>query len=155
MGSSRAATSRSSTALRAMTSTDCRNWLPIWSAAKWGVIATGGGVNGAKAARAATTTIPIVFEVGADPVEEGLVASLNRPGGNLTGVTALNLELDAKRLGLLCELVPGAARIGVLVNPSNSVADKRIKTYRWLPHPSDGTSKSFPPALPAKSTQLL
>ena len=95
-----------------------------------GVIATAGGVNGAKAARAATTTIPIVFEVGADPVEEGLVASLNRPGGNLTGVTALNLELDAKRLGLLCELVPGAARIGVLVNPSNSVADKRIKNLQ-------------------------
>jgi ABC-type uncharacterized transport system substrate-binding protein len=59
-------------------------------------------------------TIPIVFEIGSDPVQNGLVASLNQPGGNITGVTAINSELNAKRLGLLCEMVPGAARLGVL-----------------------------------------
>src|SRR5260370_192811 len=79
------------------------------------VIATTGGAAGALAAKAATTTIPIVFEIGDDPVEIGLVASFNRPGGNLTGVAALNRVLDAKRLGLLVELLPMATRIGVLL----------------------------------------
>jgi putative ABC transport system substrate-binding protein len=78
------------------------------------VIAATGGSAGVAAAKAASSTIPIVFEIGDDPVAEGFVASLNRPGGNLTGVAALNAELDAKRLGLLVELVPKAARIGVI-----------------------------------------
>jgi putative ABC transport system substrate-binding protein len=85
------------------------------------VIAAPGGTPQTMAAKAATTTIPIVFYTGADPVQLGLVASLNRPGGNLTGVTTLNSELAPKRLQLLRELLPAATNIGLLVNPGNAV----------------------------------
>src|SRR5262245_3807567 len=91
------------------------------------VIVTPGSTPSALAAKAATTSIPIVFSVGTDPVEVGLVANFYRPGGNVTGITSLNSELAAKRLGLLHDLLPNALRVAVLVNPSNPNADSLAK----------------------------
>jgi putative ABC transport system substrate-binding protein len=88
------------------------------------VIVTPFSSTATRAAKAATTTIPVVFTTGIDPVEAGLVASLNRPGGNVTGLTAMNSELAPKQLGLLQELIPGATRIAVLVQPS-ALANRR------------------------------
>jgi putative tryptophan/tyrosine transport system substrate-binding protein len=86
------------------------------------VITTGSATLAALAAKAATTTIPIVFLMGADPVQFGLVASLNRPGGNLTGVTTMNVEMTPKRLQVLRELLPTTTIMAVLVNPINTPA---------------------------------
>jgi putative tryptophan/tyrosine transport system substrate-binding protein len=83
------------------------------------VIVTGGSTPAALAAKAATTAIPIVFGVGTDPLQTGLVTRLNRPGGNVTGFSEMNLEVGPKRLALLHELVPNAMRFGVLINPKN------------------------------------
>jgi putative ABC transport system substrate-binding protein len=82
------------------------------------VIFAGGGAVAVPAAKAATTTIPIVFSTGANPVQTGMVASFNRPGGNVTGISSMTTELTAKRLELLHELLPAATRFAVLVNPN-------------------------------------
>jgi putative tryptophan/tyrosine transport system substrate-binding protein len=89
------------------------------------VLAAVGGAH--FAAKAATTTTPIVFGTGQDPVESGLVASLNRPGGNVTGATFLGAALGAKRLGLLRELAPGAEVLALLVDPDKSVGQVQIR----------------------------
>jgi putative ABC transport system substrate-binding protein len=91
------------------------------------VIATPGTALAAVAAKAATAAVPIVFAVGEDPVKLGLVASLARPGGNLTGVNFLNTELAAKQLGLLRELIPGTARVATLVNAANITAETTLR----------------------------
>ena len=94
------------------------------------VIFAGGGTDPAKAAKSATTKIPIVFHSAADPVRTGLVASLSRPGGNVTGVSLLASSLDAKKLGLLRELVPQASVIGGLINPNYPDAKYQLKQFQ-------------------------
>jgi putative tryptophan/tyrosine transport system substrate-binding protein len=91
------------------------------------VIAALGGVNSALAAKAATSTIPIVFVSGGDPVTFGLVSSLKRPGGNATGISVLTIELLAKRLELLREIIPTVTVIGLLVNPANAGVAAQIR----------------------------
>ncbi len=90
------------------------------------IVATAGTPT-IRAAKAATSAIPIVFVIGGDPVTFGIVASLNRPGGNITGLTLLGSEVVAKRLGLLLELMPTATVIGVLANPSNPISEPQLK----------------------------
>jgi putative ABC transport system substrate-binding protein len=94
------------------------------------VIATPGSSVATIAAKAATTTIPIVFLIATNPVEVGFVTSLNKPGGNLTGVTSLNVEVAAKQLELLHELVPRAAIVGLLVNPAGPLAEPATRTVQ-------------------------
>jgi putative tryptophan/tyrosine transport system substrate-binding protein len=86
----------------------------------------------AVAAKSATSTIPIVFEMGTDPVQLGLVASLNRPGGNVTGVSNLTVDLGSKQLGLLRELVPRATAIAALLNPNFQGSQQQFKDLKRL-----------------------
>ena len=85
------------------------------------VIATPGSTPSALAAKAATATIPIAFGIGPDPVEIGLVASLSRPGGNVTGISSMNVELGAKRFGIMRELLPNAMRFALLINSTKAL----------------------------------
>jgi putative tryptophan/tyrosine transport system substrate-binding protein len=94
------------------------------------VLATTGGEPSALAAKAATSTIPIVFSIGGDPVKHGLAASLNRPGGNATGVSLLITSVETKFLGLLHELVPQATTVGFLLNPSLPQSGSQISDVR-------------------------
>jgi len=91
------------------------------------VIATGGATAAALAAKAATSSIPIVFAIGADPVKFGLVASMNRPGGNVTGVALLSVELGPKKLQMLHELIPTVRTVGLLVNSTNPNAETQSR----------------------------
>jgi len=94
------------------------------------VIATPGSTPAALAAKAATTVIPIVFYIGADPAAIGLVAKLNRPGGNATGISSQDAELMGKRLAFLHQLVPQAARFVALVNPTSALTEAIVKNVQ-------------------------
>jgi putative ABC transport system substrate-binding protein len=106
------------------------------------VIATPANTPGTLAAKAATSTIPIVFGVGEDPVALGLVASLAQPGGNTTGINFFASEIDPKRLGLMHELLPKAKRLTVLVNPANPITE-------------EATTKALKEAAPGLGLELL
>jgi ABC-type uncharacterized transport system substrate-binding protein len=98
------------------------------------VIAATGGITSAQAARSATTTIPIVFTTGNDPVQSGLVSSLNRPGGNVTGVTLISTELVAKRIELLGELIRSAKLMAVLMNANNPGNETEVREAQNAAH---------------------
>jgi len=123
---SKAETWQSNIVGQIMTLDGCLNWPPIWLdvALRSSFLGT---VAGVRAAKAATTTIPKVFRTGGDPVDLGLVASLNQPGGNITGVNGLSLETGTKRLGLLHELLPHSSRVVVLINPNDPNAEHYAK----------------------------
>ena len=109
------------------------------------VIVTAGSTAAAHAAKAATTTIPIVYSSGVDPVKSGLIASLNRPGGNVTGIYQLSVDAVAKRLGLLHELVPAVTTIAVLVNPVNTLVSELTTKEAQVAARSSGLDiKVFP-----------
>jgi putative ABC transport system substrate-binding protein len=121
------------------------------------VLVATGGTAGVRAALAATKTIPIVFTSGADPVEQGFVSNLSRPGGNATGVTMLTADLPPKRLEILHEIVPRAAKIAILVNPNNPamplyvrrIEDAARSLYRQIFVVSAGTEEQIEAAFAA------
>src|SRR5215217_7733090 len=98
------------------------------------VITAVGGSMSAAAAKAATTTVPIVFSTGGDPVQQGLVASLNRPGSHITGVSVLTAALAAKRLEILREVVPNADVIALLINPRGTGAEPQLRDIQEAAH---------------------
>ena len=108
----------------------------------------------ALAAKAATTTVPIVFGAGEDPVRSGLVASLARPGGNLTGISILSVELVTKRLELLRELVPAAAKVAVLVDPAAPVTETMLQEVETAARSMGLRARSSTPAAAARSMRL-
>ena len=107
------------------------------------VIVTIGGGPPAFAAKAASTTIPIVFMVGRDPVELGLVSSLNRPGGNATGINLLIVEMESKRIELIRQLAPSSSVLAVLVNPQSPDADVQLKAVQSAAHTLNEQVKIF------------
>jgi putative ABC transport system substrate-binding protein len=113
---------------------------------KVSVIFAIGAVNTTFAAKEATTTIPIVFTLGSDPVELGIVASLNRPGGNLTGTMVLGTKLIPKRLEMLRELIPNLAAVGVLTNPNNPTSTGSIEELRAVARTTGMTCHIVPVA---------
>ena len=119
------------------------------------VVATPGTLAGTIAAQNATTTIPIVFGLGGDPVSNGVVASLARPGGNATGINVFSLELVAKRLALLHELVPKAVCVAVLLNPASVTGEPALRECRELPVLSGCKSMSSTPLRSARSMRHL
>ena len=125
---------RSSFAGRKVNTIGCLSWRQIWLGRQVAVIVAPGGAPAALAAKSATTTIPIVFEMGADPIAIGLVGSLSRPEGNLTGVTSLNVEVGPKRLEILREVIPTAAVVAVLVNPTSPTADSQLRNLQAAAH---------------------
>jgi ABC-type uncharacterized transport system substrate-binding protein len=98
------------------------------------IIVASGGSEPARAAKAATTTIPIVFSGGGDPVRDGFVTSLSQPGGNLTGISMLTVDIGTKRLGLLRELVPNAKTIAMLVNPKSPELGPHLQDVQGAAH---------------------
>jgi putative ABC transport system substrate-binding protein len=126
------------------------------------VIAATGGTAPILAAKAATTVIPIVFTIGSDPVQLGLVASLNRPGGNLTGVNLFVTQMEGKRLGLLREMVPTAALIGMLLNPTNPNIERQLKDIQEAARiiginlkTAKALGIDVPPALSARADEII
>jgi ABC-type uncharacterized transport system substrate-binding protein len=108
------------------------------------VIVAAGGEPSALAAKSATSTTPIVFVMGSDPVKAGLVTSYNRPGGNLTGINILTDTLEAKRLGLLRELVPRAAAVGLLWNPRFASAESQLRDVQEAARVINMTIRALP-----------
>ena len=101
-----------------------------WADGQHDKLSAPGGAPAALAAKSATTAIPIVFEMGADPIAMGLVSSMSRPGGNITGVSSLSVEVTPKRLEILHELVPTATRVAALLNPTSPTADSQTRNLQ-------------------------